>query len=147
MGIYHSSFRVGVLFTKAENVAVSILDIKIEACPRSFFQRLEHLSPTHFQPVSYTHLEAMSLLKPIRSNWKGWPGPASWTVTTKSPAKLPVPSATSIEPQGAEGEHGIWVGLLVWVKPAMRSLVEKPAPCCSPSPDGFFWSRDRDPQV
>ena len=49
MAIYHSSFRVGVLFTKAENVAVSILDIKIEASPRSFFKRLEHLSPTHFQ--------------------------------------------------------------------------------------------------
>src|SRR5262249_586533 len=39
----------GVLFTKAENVAVRILDVKIEACPRSFFKRLDHLSPTHFQ--------------------------------------------------------------------------------------------------
>ena len=38
-----------LLFTKAENVAVSILDIKIEARPRSLFKRLEHLSPTHFQ--------------------------------------------------------------------------------------------------
>src|SRR5262249_42353496 len=44
----------GVLFTKAENVAVRILDVKIEACPRSFFKRLDHLSPTHFQLAEQT---------------------------------------------------------------------------------------------
>jgi hypothetical protein len=49
MGMYHSSFRVWVRFTKAENVAVSVLDIKIAAGPRSFCKRLEHLSPTYFQ--------------------------------------------------------------------------------------------------
>src|SRR5271157_2263254 len=44
----------GVLFTKAENVAVRILDAKIEACPWSFFKRLDHLSPTHFQLAEQT---------------------------------------------------------------------------------------------
>src|SRR5579859_3051881 len=39
----------GVLFAKAENVAVRILDVKIEAGPRPCFKRLDHLSPTHFQ--------------------------------------------------------------------------------------------------
>src|SRR5579859_5650427 len=39
----------GVLFAKAENVAVRVLDVKIEACPRPCFKRLDHLSPTHFQ--------------------------------------------------------------------------------------------------
>ncbi|HUI84683.1 MAG TPA: hypothetical protein VL240_10690 [Candidatus Binatia bacterium] len=38
-------------FAEAENVAVRILYIKIEACPRFFLQRLEHPSPTHFQFV------------------------------------------------------------------------------------------------
>src|SRR5689334_12399049 len=39
----------GVLFAKAENIAVRILDVKIEAGPRPCFKRLDHLSPTHFQ--------------------------------------------------------------------------------------------------
>src|SRR5947208_3728900 len=39
----------GVLFTKAKNVAVRVLDVKIQACPRSLFQRPDHLSATPFQ--------------------------------------------------------------------------------------------------
>src|SRR3974390_253985 len=38
-----------VLLAKAQNVAVGILDIKIEACPWSFFPRLDPSRPTHFQ--------------------------------------------------------------------------------------------------
>ena len=53
-GIYKSSFRIRVSFTKAENVAVSVLDIKIEACPGSFFKRREHLSATRFQLAEQT---------------------------------------------------------------------------------------------
>src|SRR5262249_18250588 len=44
----------GLLFTKAENVAVWILDVKIEAGPRSFFKRRDQLSPTHFQFAEQT---------------------------------------------------------------------------------------------
>jgi hypothetical protein len=38
-----------VRFAEAQNVAVRIFDIKIEACPWSFFERLDHLGPTPFQ--------------------------------------------------------------------------------------------------
>jgi hypothetical protein len=31
------------LFTEAENVAVRVLDVKVETGPRSFFQRVDHL--------------------------------------------------------------------------------------------------------
>ena len=40
--------RSGDLLAKAENVAVTILDVKIEACPRCFLKRLDHFGPAHF---------------------------------------------------------------------------------------------------
>jgi hypothetical protein len=39
----------GVLFTEAENVAVGIRDVEIDACPWSFFERLDHVCPTRLQ--------------------------------------------------------------------------------------------------
>jgi hypothetical protein len=39
----------GVLFTKTENVAVGILDVEVQACPWSFFEGLDHFSPTRLQ--------------------------------------------------------------------------------------------------
>src|SRR5579864_5077950 len=44
----------GVLFAEAENVAVRILDVKIEAGPRPRLKRLDHLSPTRFQLAEQT---------------------------------------------------------------------------------------------
>jgi hypothetical protein len=44
-----ASLRICALFTKAENVTIPVFDIKIEACPRSFFKRPDHVRPTHFQ--------------------------------------------------------------------------------------------------
>src|SRR5262252_1047327 len=44
----------GVRFTEAENVAVRILDVKIEACPRPFFEWSDHSSPTPFQLAEQT---------------------------------------------------------------------------------------------
>ena len=38
-----------VWLAKAQNVAIGILDIKIEARPRFLCQRLDHLSATHFE--------------------------------------------------------------------------------------------------
>ena len=39
----------GVRFTKAENMAVRIFDVKIEAGPRSLFKRLDYASSARFQ--------------------------------------------------------------------------------------------------
>jgi hypothetical protein len=52
VSIPHSAFHQrasGVLFAETENVAVRVLDVKIKACPRSFFEGLDHVSPTHLQ--------------------------------------------------------------------------------------------------
>ena len=39
----------GVRFTETENVAVRVLDVEIKAGPGSFFEGLDHFSPTRLQ--------------------------------------------------------------------------------------------------
>src|SRR5256885_11382673 len=39
----------GVLFTETENVAVRVLNVKINTCPGLFFEGLDHFSATRLQ--------------------------------------------------------------------------------------------------